>query len=60
MKTSYKYATDAEIGTVQADSLQTAYDALRSKITDEMIEDGATLWVEDKSGNRLTMGETAE
>jgi len=60
MKTNYKYATDAEIGTVQADSLQTAYDALRSTITDEMIEDGATLWVEDETGNRLTMGENAE
>jgi hypothetical protein len=60
MKTSYKYATDSEIGTVQADSLQTAYASLRAKITDEMIEDGATLWVEDESGDRLTMGETAE
>lgn len=53
---TFSYATDSTSGTVTADSLAAAYDSLRSKITDEMIEDGATLWVEDESGERLTMG----
>jgi hypothetical protein len=48
------------MGTVIANSLDAAYDQLRAKITDEMIEDGATLWVEDESGDRLTMGENRE
>lgn len=58
--TSYKYATDSTMGTVTADSLSAAYDQLRAKITDEMIEDGATLWVEAEDGDRLTMGQDRE
>lgn len=53
---TYTYATDAVKGTVQATSLDAAYESLRATITDEMIEDGATLWVEDADGDRLTMG----
>jgi hypothetical protein len=53
---TYSYATDSTSGTFKAESLQAAYDDLRSKITDEMIEDGATLWVEDESGERITLG----
>ena len=52
---AYTYATDSTSGTIKADSLQAAYDSIRSKITDEMIADGATLWVADEDGNRLTM-----
>ena len=52
---TYSYATDATSGTVQAASLAAAYDLLRAQITDEMIADGATLWVESP-GDRLTMG----
>ena len=54
------YATDAEMGEIKADTLDAAYDQLRAKITDKMIEDGATLWVEDASGARLTMGENRD
>ena len=56
---TYRYATDAETGTVSADSLECAYDAKRAEITDAMIEDGATLWVEGNEG-RITMGVYAE
>lgn len=52
---TYEYATDSTSGTVKADSLEAAYASIRSKITDEMIEDGATLWVADEDGNRLTL-----
>ena len=53
---SYRYATDSSSGEMMAGSLQAAYDALRAKITQAMIADGATLWVEDGAGNRITMG----
>lgn len=61
---TYDYATDAESGEVEAVSVQAAYAELRAKITDAMIEDGATLWVEpaDDASNepRLTLGKNAE
>jgi hypothetical protein len=53
---SYRYATDAEMGTITASSLPDAYHTLRREITPEMIADGATLWVESGDGERLTMG----
>ena len=52
---TFSYATDSAMGTLQAASLQDAFDSLRAKITDEMIDDGATLWVEDAEGNRITL-----
>lgn len=57
---TYKFATDAESGSVSAESLKAAYAKLRSKITQAMIDDGATLWVEDANGDRLTMGRNAK
>jgi hypothetical protein len=52
----YKFSTDSESGTVQAESLQAAYDSLLATITVEMIEDGATLWVEDTiTRDRITL-----
>ena len=53
---TYSYATDSTTGTIKAVSLDAAYDTLRAKITAEMIADGATLWVEDAKGERLTLG----
>lgn len=53
---TYRYATDAEIGTIESTSLDAAYDTLRADVTDDQIADGATLWVEDDSGDRLTLG----
>lgn len=54
--TSYRYATDSDSGTITAASLDAAYDTLRAKITDAMIADGATLWVEDTTtGERRTL-----
>jgi hypothetical protein len=52
---SYSYATDSSSGTVKAVSLDAAYEMLRAKITDEMIADGATLWIESPAGARITM-----
>lgn len=52
----YRYATDSARGTISAVSLKAAYDTLRAKISDEIIDDGAYLWVEDNDGERLTMG----
>ena len=53
----FTYATDSGSGTVEAESLDDAYQALRSKITDAQVDDGATLWVEDSAtGERMTMG----
>ena len=53
---TYSYATDSTTGTINATNLDAAYDAIRDKITDEMLADGATLWVEDAAGERLTLG----
>lgn len=53
----FKSATDSGSGAVKAASLEDAYQALRSKITDAQVDDGATLWVEDPTtGERMTMG----
>ena len=57
---TYSYATDSTTGTINATSIEAAYDAIRDKITNEMIEAGATLWVEDAKGERLTMGANRE
>ena len=57
---TYKYATDADMGEIKADTLGAAYNQLSATITDAMIEDGATLWVEDEDGDRLTLGQNAE
>jgi hypothetical protein len=54
----YRYATDSEAGTIEAASLEAAFSQLRAQITDEMIADGATLWVESADGSRLTMEES--
>ena len=50
----YSYATDAEFGKIEAESLDDAFFTLRERITDEMIQDGATLWVSDGS-NRIEL-----
>lgn len=53
----YSYATDSASGAVSAYSLQSAYDDCRFLISDSMIEDGATLFVEDEAtGERITLG----
>jgi len=55
-KTSFRYATDSETGTIQSDTLESAYATLRANISDAAIANGATLWVADSEGNRITMG----
>jgi hypothetical protein len=61
---TYDYATDAESGEIEAESVQEAYDEIRSEITRKMINDGASLWVEpsdpDSNEPRLTLGLNAE
>lgn len=52
----FRYQTDSGSGELTAGSIQAAYDSLRAKITPAMISEGATLWVEDEAGNRITMG----
>lgn len=49
MKT-YVYATDAEIGAVQADSVQTVIDEIVDRIE---AAEGGWGWVEDEDGNRI-------
>lgn len=52
----FAFATDSQVGEIAANSIEDAYAQLRDRITPAMIADGATLWVEDESGNRITMG----
>ena len=54
---NYQFATDSSSGIIEAVSLEAAYNLLRAKISDEMIADGATLWVESSDGDRITMGQ---
>ena len=54
--TEYSYATDSASGAIMAESLQAAYDSVRATITPAMVTDGATLWVESATGERITMG----
>lgn len=60
----YAYATDAGSGTIKAATVMDAYRTLRGQISDEMITDGATLWVEptDQGSHegRITMGVSGE
>lgn len=51
----YHVCTDAGTDTIYAATLEAAYEEARDKITDAMIEDGATLWVESPTGERITM-----
>lgn len=52
----YSYATDSESGQIEAESLADAFSILRERITDEMIQDGATLWVAERDGsNRIEL-----
>lgn len=61
---TYDYATDAEMGEIEADTVQEAYAMLRKKLTPAMIADGATLWVENADDEstepRLTLGLNAD
>lgn len=53
---TYRYATDSQTGTIEAASLEAAFETLSARITDAMIADGATLWVEDETtGERVTL-----
>lgn len=52
----FTYSTDSTSGSFEADSLQDAYSQQRAKISDAMIEDGASLWVESEDGERITLG----
>jgi hypothetical protein len=47
----YDYATDSSSGKIEAASLADAFDILMESITDEMIQDGATLWVAEEDGS---------
>lgn len=49
IQTKYLYATDSAAGQIEAESLADAFSILRERITDEMIQGGATLWVADGS-----------
>jgi hypothetical protein len=52
----FTYATDSTSGTFEAPDLDAAYQIQRSKISDSMVDDGATLWVEGEDGQRITLG----
>ena len=52
----FTYATDSASGTIEAPSLDAAYQMQRAKISDSMVADGATLWVESENGERITLG----
>ena len=52
----FTYATDSASGTFEASDLEAAYQIQRSKISDSMVEEGATLWVEAENGERITLG----
>ena len=47
----YSYATDSSSGKIESESLEEAYFALESRITDEMMENGAQLWVSEEDGS---------
>ena len=48
----FRFASDAETGTIESTSLQAAFDKL--KPTDEQLANGACLWVEDcETGDRI-------
>jgi hypothetical protein len=54
--TQYSYVTDASSGKIKAESLADAFSILRDRITDEMIQNGATLWVAEEDGsNRIEL-----
>jgi len=55
MKT-FRYQTDAVGGVIEAEGLEEAFQILREEISDEEIENGATLWVEGVDGVRKTLG----
>lgn len=61
---TYYYQTDGKSGEIEAANVGEAYDEIRKTISDRMIRDGATLWVEpadESSGEeRMTLGINAE
>lgn len=58
MKT-YNYCSDSAQGTIQADSIESAFEKAKQivDINDATIEDGAFVWVEDEdTGKRIEIG----
>ena len=53
---SYKFATDSEIGTIEAESFESACKKLDAMITEAAVADGAWGWVEDSDGERHEIG----
>lgn len=60
MNKLYRYGTNDDQGTIEAESLEAAYEKLRGNITASQKENGATLWVQDEDGKRITMGDEEE
>lgn len=54
--TEYRFATDAETGTIDAASYDEACRILDAMLTDEAIAEGAWGWVEDADGYRYQIG----
>jgi hypothetical protein len=49
---NYKFATDAETGTIEADTFGQAVDKLREMLSPAAIADGSWGWVQDSEGQR--------
>jgi len=49
---TYKFATDSEVGTIEAADYATACAKLDAMLTAAAIEEGAWGWIEDTDGSR--------
>lgn len=55
--TSYKFATDSEVGEIDAKDFEAAKASLDMFVPQEAIDDGAWGWVEDTDGDRYEIGD---
>ena len=59
IKKKYSYATDSDMGEIEAASFEEAKVAFDAMFTPEVIDDGAFGWLDDEDGERFyTKGES--
>lgn len=55
--TTYRFATDSEMGTIEASTFAAACEILDGMVPEAAVADGAWGWVEDTDGQLYEIGQ---